>query len=252
MPPRRDEARVRIRDRVVEPLGETLREVGDARRFEKVRRGADEAAARSLVEIVQGVAERAAQGHLRADLVRALGRYLLRFDFRGVDGAEVRTTLALRPVRGLEPLLRLVETSCEELAQLAVRFERLADDRERIPEVLLDGDVLRLSLELRELHAEAFLERLERFVILGGAELVSRAVRLAPLDAVLPALRRAVDDCGRLVVDTLLRHLESGENVPEVVPLLDVDHVPVVKERELDRIPLDVVARLVAFAADLV
>ncbi|OPZ43450.1 MAG: hypothetical protein BWY94_01873 [Actinobacteria bacterium ADurb.BinA094] len=76
------------------------------------------------------------------------------------------------------------------------------------------------------------------------------AVARLALHAVAPALDGAVDDRRRLAGVELEGTPLCREYLLEIVPVADVDHVPVVQREELTRIPLHVVARKVALAAD--
>ena len=81
---------------------------------------------------------------------------------------------------------------------------------------------------------------------------MARAVRSPPFDPVLPALDRAIDDRRRLSVAERCRQSLGGQDLPEVAPVLDLDHVPVVQEEQLRRRPLDVVAGLAVLATHAV
>ena len=78
------------------------------------------------------------------------------------------------------------------------------------------------------------------------------AVRRLALDAVLPALERAVDDRRRLAGVELERPALRRDDLLQVVAVGHVDDVPVVQVEELPRVPLHVVAGAVAVAADVV
>ena len=76
------------------------------------------------------------------------------------------------------------------------------------------------------------------------------AVRGLALDAVLPALVRAVDDRRGLAVVHGQGAALGGDDLLEVVAVGHEDDVPVVQVEQLGRLPLDVVARLRALADD--
>ena len=83
-----------------------------------------------------------------------------------------------------------------------------------------------------------------RLVEAVGAEAVAGAVRRLALDAVLPALLRAIHDGRRLTVVHVQGPPLRGEDLLEVVAVRHEDDVPVVQVEQLGRVPLDVVARL--------
>ena len=78
------------------------------------------------------------------------------------------------------------------------------------------------------------------------------AVRGAALDAVLPALHRAVHDRRRLAVVDRERRPLRGDHLLEVAAVRHLDHVPVVQVEQLHRVPLHVVARVALVAAHVV
>ena len=138
-------------------------------------------------------------------------------------------------------------------------LEAPADHEQRVPGALLDqGGVepaqagLRVERAAGQLGAGALDQRCHCPEERIGAQLVAGAVRGASLDPVLPPLGGAVHDGRRLGVAHLQRRALRRQDLAEVEPARHVDHVPVVQVGELERVPLHVVARLVAVAAHAV
>ncbi len=77
-------------------------------------------------------------------------------------------------------------------------------------------------------------------------------MRCLSLDSILPALGRSIDNRrGLMVVDRGGPSLRS-ENLVKVPAVWDQNNVPIVEIGDLHRVPLDVVARYVPIAADVV
>ncbi len=127
--------------------------------------------------------------------------------------------------------------------------EPAADDLQRLHETLLahlvalgPGAALVSGLAGRQDRLAAGAKFSQRLVEALGAQLVATAVRGATLDAVLPALQRAIDHRRRLPVVKGQRRPLGGHDLLEVVTVGDPHDVPVVRVEELVGLPLDVVA----------
>ena len=208
---------------LIEALREALAERGDAGRAEQVGRRAEEGAAAlrgcSSREHVPSSPRRVvgAAGCERELRRRRLGRPAAarrRLDARRVG--------ARAPRAGGQPL-RGAPASAARRARAVVRGaaqQRLADHLQGLPEAAsprppspaAPAQRGRARLAARQRASTPSSERLEGAVEARRAERVAGAVRGAPLDAVAPALDRAVDDRrGLAVVDRERLSLRRGD-----------------------------------------
>ncbi len=259
-PADRERARGRVPRGVPIALAEARGDRADGGRAEQVGRADQQRAARGLVEVRERTAELAAESGERAGPQRQLGGRRVPAGRELVDRGEVRRVRPRRAPARLEPLVRRAEAARHRLGGGAVVLDRLAQEEQRIVEaglhlcrsVAAHLAAVRGALARRQRAAGAGRQLGERLVEALGAELVAGAVGGTALDPVLPALDGAVDDRGRLAVLERRGATLRGQQLLEVAPVLDLDHVPVVEVDELHRRPLHVVAGRVALAADAV
>ncbi len=254
-----DEARLGVRARVPESFGEPPAAGGDAGRAEEVGGGDHERAVADLVAVAENLAELAAQGGPGAGLELQVGRRggdcrgVLEYRFHpGRPGARAA------PARR-EPPAPAAQAIRQHFDHAGARHDGAAHREQGLPVARLDHRLVVspaagrvVGVAARDLELRQTLQRLDGIVEVGRAERVAGAVRGAPLHAVAPALDGAVDDRGGLAVVEVASDPLCGDDGLKVGSVGHCDDVPVVEGGELGRRPLDVVARAVILAADVI
>ena len=268
IPPTESRRASGIGARVPEAVGEAAGDGVHAGRPHEVGGGDEERPAAGRLQVLQRAAELAAErgegAGLEAQLVRRRlgpGRDLRRRGGELVGVVDARGAGPGGPVARVEPVAGGREALRQRGRHRQVLVDAGAHGLQRRPEAALPhgravrpvaGAVGRVAGGPLDVGAGGAAQLRDGFVEALGAELVPGAVAGLALHAVPPALVRAVDDRRRLA------GLERGgvplgrDDLLEVVAVRHVDHVPVVQVEELARVPLHVVARQDALAADAV
>ena len=256
----REDPRAGVGGGVPVALGEAGAAGVDARRAEQIGRGDEDRAAGGAVQVTQRAPELAAQRRHRAGRQRQLGR---RAGARGrqlPDRVHARGAGARLPRPAVEPLAGQDEPPGQRPDGVLALLEHPAHDPEGLPEALLERRrtvVTRLAARgagraARQRGVGPGRQLGERPAEAVGAERVAGAVGGPALDAVAPALERAVDDRGRLAGVERERGALGGDDLAEVRAVGHEHDVPVVEVEQLHRAPLHVVPGGRVLAADAV
>ena len=163
-----------------------------------------------------------------------------------VEAGDVGSAFPREAAASLEALPGGGYQAGKGAAGAGVLLQDPAQQEEGLPVALLQGGSVVPApaappLAVGEAGGAGPEQRLHGGAELGAAQLVAGAVRLAALDAVLPALGGAVDDRGGLAGLHVQGPALGGEHQAQVEPVRHLDHVPVVEVEELPRVPLHVV-----------